>query len=117
MRIKFIFLIFSLSIILFSGIGCNNQSSSLSGSDKVSSNEIIKGILRLDDPHGPQIGEVLIDRNYVDAHKDELQKLSEKEVEAKGTMLTHYCLPEEQCLTDGYIKSLDNILYIKTIEK
>jgi len=40
-----------------------------------------------------------------------------KTVEAKGTLVTKQCDPQEQCLSDGTLHFLQNISYISLVEK
>lgn len=85
--------------------------------DEYTFNAVIKGKLDLQDPHGLQIDGILLDRAYTDAHMSELLKLEEKQVEGRGTLRRHHCLPNEQCLVSGEVQSLESIQYIKGLEE
>ncbi len=89
------------------------------GWEEFEGNQILKGELYTSKGAILGIGGVFISEDYeVDTSKQKpkIRPLVGKKIEVKGDVYIYYCGPLEQCLTEGYMKWLRNVEYVKIIE-
>ncbi|MFK7904960.1 MAG: hypothetical protein AB8B69_07545 [Chitinophagales bacterium] len=89
------------------------------GWEEFEGNQILKGELYTSKGAILGIGGVFISEDYeVDASKQKpkLRPLVGKKLEVKGDVYIYHCGTLEQCLTEGYMKWLRNVEYVKVIE-
>lgn len=90
------------------------------GYEKFEGNRTLKGTLYTSKGAILGIGEVFISEDYEsdtdNELKPELRSLVGKTLEVKGDVYVYYCGRHEQCLTQGYMKWLRNVEYVKVLE-
>lgn len=63
------------------------------------------------------INGILIDPSEIEglknAHRFKNEKWRGKKIKVKGDMCIHYCTPYEQCLSDGIMRFMKNVQYLK----
>ncbi|OWY21046.1 hypothetical protein C7N43_34200 [Sphingobacteriales bacterium UPWRP_1] len=63
------------------------------------------------------INGILIDPSEIEklknARKFKNEKWRGKKIKVKGDLCIHYCSPYEQCLSDGIMRFLNNVQYLK----
>lgn len=96
--------------------GIENQE----GWEEFEGNRILKGELYTSKGAILGIEEVFIDSEYKTNSNNkklpELRPLVGKTLEIKGDVYIYHCGTMEQCLTQGYMKWLRNVEYVKVIE-
>ncbi|MGB1241488.1 MAG: hypothetical protein ACPG49_03135 [Chitinophagales bacterium] len=87
------------------------------GWEEFEGNQILKGKLYTSKGAILGIEGVFINQDYeVDSDKPKLRPLIGKNLEVKGDVYIYHCGPLEQCLTQGYMRWLRNVEYVKVIE-
>ena len=98
------------------GIEKNEQG----GWEEFEGNRIVKGELYTSKGAILGIAGVFISEDYkADSDNKQLPKLRPlvgKTLEVKGDVYTYYCGPIEQCLTEGSMKWMRNVEYVKVLE-
>ncbi len=96
------------------------ETNEMGGWEEFEGNRVLKGKLYTSKGAILGIADVFITEDYKsdsnNAQLPDLRSLVGKALEIKGDVYIYHCGPAEQCLTQGFMKWLRNVEYIKVIE-
>ncbi|MEZ4886098.1 MAG: hypothetical protein R3E32_15290 [Chitinophagales bacterium] len=101
------------------GLADKIEKNSLGGWEEFDGNRILNGELYTSKGAILAIEDVFISEDYKagSSKKPELQPLIGRVLEIKGDVYIYHCGPQEQCLTEGSMKWMRNVEYVKVAEE